>query len=70
MGGMGFKEFNCMNLALLAKQAWRLMHEPEAFWVRTVEVNLFSLARLLINKERENGFMGMGQLTTWQRPVS
>ena len=36
----------------------------------TVEVNLFSSAGFPISKERENGFMDIGQLTTWQRPVS
>ncbi|CAM8943394.1 unnamed protein product [Rhodiola kirilowii] len=29
MGGLGFKDFKCINLAFLAKQAWRIYSQPE-----------------------------------------
>lgn len=32
-GGMGFKDFNIMNSAHLAKQAWRAIKNPNALWV-------------------------------------
>ena len=31
---MGFKEFYLMNLAFLAKQAWRIIVNAEALWVK------------------------------------
>lgn len=34
---MGFKDFNIMNQALLAKQAWRLEHNPYALWVQIIK---------------------------------
>ena len=34
---MGFKEFFLMNLAMLAKQAWRIMSNPDALWVQYVK---------------------------------
>ena len=33
-GGIGFKEFFDMNLAFLAKQAWRTLMNSEVLWVR------------------------------------
>lgn len=36
-GGLGFKEINCFNKALLAKQAWRALKNPQALWVRIMK---------------------------------
>lgn len=36
-GGMGFKDFNIMNSAHLAKQAWRAINNPEALWVQVLK---------------------------------
>ncbi|GLU13484.1 hypothetical protein SLE2022_301180 [Rubroshorea leprosula] len=37
VGGMGFKDLYCFNLAMLARQAWRLLQNPNALWVRVLK---------------------------------
>ncbi|CAL1388192.1 unnamed protein product [Linum trigynum] len=36
-GGLGFRPFHTFNMALLAKQAWRLLTNPGALWVKVVK---------------------------------
>ncbi|KAF7140294.1 hypothetical protein RHSIM_Rhsim06G0103400 [Rhododendron simsii] len=36
-GGLGFRDFKSFNLALLAKQGWRLIQNPNAFWARLLK---------------------------------
>lgn len=37
VGGLGFKDFDDTNTALLAKQAWRLIQEPNSYWAATLK---------------------------------
>ena len=37
VGGLGSKDLNMMNKALLAKQAWRLFVEPESLQARVIK---------------------------------
>ncbi|CAL1398685.1 unnamed protein product [Linum trigynum] len=36
-GGLGFRSFKDFNLALLGKQAWRLLNSPDALWCRLLK---------------------------------
>lgn len=46
-GGLGFKDLQCVNQALLAKQAWRLIHEKESLFFKVFKSMYFSNSDLL-----------------------
>ncbi|KAF7809654.1 reverse transcriptase [Senna tora] len=37
VGGLGFRDFSCFNLAMLAKQGWRIISNPNELWVRILK---------------------------------
>jgi hypothetical protein len=40
-GGIGFRDFNCFNKALLAKQGWRLWSNPESLVAQLMKVKYY-----------------------------
>src|SRR4051812_40236335 len=41
-GGMGFRDFQSFNLAMLAKQVWRLISVPKSLCVRVLRAKYYS----------------------------
>ncbi|ONI01787.1 hypothetical protein PRUPE_6G158500 [Prunus persica] len=40
-GGLGFRDLAELNLALLGKQSWQILNNPNAYWVRVLKVRFF-----------------------------
>lgn len=41
LGVLGFKDFSNLNTALLTKQVWRLMEDPNSYWASTLKAIYF-----------------------------
>jgi hypothetical protein len=41
-GGLGYRDLECFNMALLAKQGWRFSHNPNSLVARIMKVEVFS----------------------------
>lgn len=45
-GGLGFRDFSCFNDAMLAKQCWRLIKNPDSLAGRVLRANSSSFSKL------------------------
>ena len=59
-GGMGFRDISCFNLALLAKQPWRLLDNPNSLCATILRAKYYLEADLM------NASMKNGSSFTWQ----
>ena len=41
MGGLGFRDLHSFNLAMLAKQCWRLIQKPDSLCARVLGAKYF-----------------------------
>ncbi|CAA0406188.1 unnamed protein product [Arabidopsis thaliana] len=60
LGGFGFKDLQCFNQALLAKQAWRLLAEPNSL------VSQIFKSRYYLNTDFLNASKGTRPSYAWQ----
>jgi hypothetical protein len=54
VGGMGFRDFQLFNQAMLAKQGWRLMTKPESLCARILKGKYFHNVDFMSAKSRRN----------------
>ncbi|KAG2540904.1 hypothetical protein PVAP13_9NG588514 [Panicum virgatum] len=57
---MGFRDFHCFNLAMLAKQVWRLFEDPDSLCARVLKAKYYPDGKLLQAKLKS------GSSFTWQ----
>lgn len=48
---MGFKDFTTFNIAMLAKQGWKILNNPEDLWIRMLKGIYFSNSSFLEAKK-------------------
>lgn len=61
-GGLGFKDLEKFNDALLAKQAWRIINNPDSLFARIMKARYFKDCFVLDAKERPYQSYGWSSL--------
>lgn len=52
--GLGFRNFHAFNLALLAKNVWRLIYEPDSLVAKILKVKYYPTCTILEAKLKPN----------------
>jgi hypothetical protein len=60
LGGMGFRDLHTFNMAMLAKQSWRLLSKTESLCARNLKAKYYPNTSLL------NAGPKQGSSYTWQ----
>jgi hypothetical protein len=63
-GGMGFRDFHSFNLAMLAKQVWRLIDNPEFLCARVLRAKYYPDGNILKAGPKS------GSSFTWQSTLA
>src|SRR3989337_2866167 len=63
-GGMGFRDLHSYNLAMLAKQCWRLIQNPDSLCARVLSAKYYPDGNILQAGPKKGAFY------TWQSIVS
>jgi hypothetical protein len=63
-GGMGFRDLHSFNLAMLAKQVWRLIDDPESLCAKVLRAKYFPDGHILEAGPKS------GSSFTWQNIVA
>ena len=58
-GGMGFRDLHCFNKAMLAKQCWRLLSDPDSLCAQLLRAKYYSDGDLM------NASLKKGSSYTW-----
>ncbi|CAL1352861.1 unnamed protein product [Linum trigynum] len=69
-GGLGFRPFHTFNMALLAKQAWRVLLNKDALWVRVLKSIYFPNSDFLNAKKGSKAswiWSSICEAKTWMR---
>ncbi|XP_024195789.1 uncharacterized mitochondrial protein AtMg00310-like [Rosa chinensis] len=69
-GGIGFREFNTFNKALLAKQCWRILKNPNALWVKVLKGRYFPNSSFLSAKNGRRPSWGWNSLIAGRDTIS
>jgi hypothetical protein len=59
VGGMGFRDLHSFNLAMLAKQSWRLLEKPDSLCARVLKAKYYPNSNLLSGRPKS------GSSYTW-----
>jgi hypothetical protein len=63
-GGMGFRDIHCFNLAMLAKQVWRLIQQPDSLCAQVLRAKYYPSGNILKAGPKH------GSSYTWQSIVA